>query len=392
MESNVLGIGVISAIGANVAETRRNLFSETPRLPALPRRIQTALELPVFEVEGIEPDESQSGGFTMQLLRIALEEALANASLTKEMLKNSKVGVVIGTTVACQLNNIPFYAELRAGHSPSPEPLLRYIDGNPAEWIQREYELEGPALTVSNACSSGADAIGIAHLWLQQGKCDLVIAGGADELNKVPLDGFNALGVCSPEPCRPFDANRRGLNLGEAAGVLILCGSIGFQPVHTPKKPWSITGFGKTSDAFHITQPDPAGTGLECAIRNAVKMADIPLEEVAFINAHGTGTQANDTVESSVFARVFPQGIPFLSTKALTGHTLGAAGAIEAIFTLLMLEEQRVPRSVRFETADPAMPATPLREPISLHNARTALSTSLAFGGSNTVMALRIDP
>ena len=399
MESNVLGIGVISAIGANVAETRRNLYAETPRLPALPRRIQTTLPLPVFEVEGVVPDETQPGGFTMQLLRIALEEALDNAGLTKETLKERKVGVVIGTTVACQLNNIPFYAELRAGHSPSPEPLQRYIDGNPAEWIRRNYGLNGPAVTVSNACSSGADAIGIAHLWLQQGKCDLVIAGGADELNKVPLDGFNALGVCSPEPCRPFDANRRGLNLGEAAGVLLLG-----NPPNTPSpsslaRPtppthphWKIAGFGKTSDAFHITQPDPAGMGLERAIRDAVNMAGISLEEVAFINAHGTGTQANDAVESNVFARVFPQGIPFLSTKALTGHTLGAAGAIEAIFTLLMLEEQRVPRSVRFETAGTDMPATPLRAPLTLHNARYAISTSLAFGGSNSVLALHYNP
>ena len=385
MESNVLGIGVISAIGANVAETRRNLYAESPRLPALPRRIQTTLPLPVFEVEGVVPDETQPGGFTMQLLRIALEEALDNAGISKETLKTRKVGVVIGTTVACQLNNIPFYAELRAGHSPSPEPLQRYIDGNPAEWIHRTYGLNGPAVTVSNACSSGADAIGIAHLWLQQGKCDLVIAGGADELNKVPLDGFNALGVCSPEPCRPFDANRRGLNLGEAAGVLLLGNPP--SPLTRPTH-WTIAGFGKTSDAFHITQPDPAGTGLERAIRNAVKMAQIPLEEVAFVNAHGTGTQANDAVESTVFARVFPQGVPFLSTKALTGHTLGAAGAIEAIFTLLMLEEQRVPCSVRFETAGSDMPATPLRAPLTLHNARYALSTSLAFGGSNSVLAL----
>jgi len=292
------------------------------------------------------------------------------------------VGVVIGTTVACQLNNLPYYSELRAGRNPSPAPLERYIDGNPAEWIRRHYGLQGPALTISNACSSGADAIGVAHLWIQQGKCDLVIAGGTDELNKVPLDGFNALGVCSHTPCRPFDADRTGLNLGEAAGVLIM-GRSG-------NRPFCVSGFGKTADAFHITQPDPTGIGLEHAIHNAVHSAEITLEEIAFINAHGTGTEANDQAEATVFARLFPQGIPYMSTKALTGHTLGAAGAIEAVFTLLMLQEQRAAKSTRFEKASPDMPLSPLRNHLPLHNARHALSTSLAFGGSNSALLLSL--
>ena len=380
--SSILGIGVISAIGNNVEETRRTLYTETPRLPALPQRIDTSLPLPVFEIPGIVPDESQPGGVSMQLLRIALEEALDNAKLTPAALQKLRVGVAIGTTVACQLNNIPFYAELRAGRNPSPAPLERYIDGNPAEWIRRHYGLHGPALTISNACSSGADAIGVAHLWLSQGMCDLVIAGGTDELNKVPLDGFNALGVCSHSPCRPFDANRSGLNLGEAAGVLLLG--------HSEASPYCVSGFGKTADAYHITQPDPAGTGLERAMRNALQSADIALDDIAFINAHGTGTQANDLAEANVFARLFPQGIPYMSTKALTGHTLGAAGAIEAIFTLLMLEEQCAAKSTRFENASADIPLPPLRSHLPLHNARHAISTSLAFGGSNSALVLSL--
>ncbi len=380
--SPILGIGVISAIGNNVEETRRNLYTDTPRLPALPQRIETTLPLPVFEIPGIHPDESQPGGISMQLLRIALEEAFDDAKLTATAMQKLRVGVVIGTTVACQLNNIPYYSELRAGRNPSPAPLERYIDGNPAEWIRRHYGLQGPALTISNACSSGADAIGVAHLWIQQGKCDLVIAGGTDELNKVPLDGFNALGVCSHTPCRPFDADRTGLNLGEAAGVLVL-GRSG-------NTPFCVSGFGKTADAFHITQPDPRGTGLEHAIHNAVHSAKITLEEIAFINAHGTGTEANDQAEATVFARLFPQGIPYMSTKALTGHTLGAAGAIEAVFTLLMLEEQRAAKSTRFEKASPDIPLSPLRNHLPLHNARHALSTSLAFGGSNSALLLSL--
>ena len=380
--SSILGIGVISAIGNNAEETRRNLYTETPRLPALPRRIDTTLPLPVFEIPGIVPDVSQPGGVSVQLLRTALEEALDDAKLTASALQKLRVGVAIGTTVACQLNNIPFYAELRAGGNPSPAPMERYLDGNPAEWIRRHYGLHGPALTISNACSSGADAIGVAHLWLSQGMCDLVIAGGTDELNKVPLDGFNALGVCSRTPCRPFDAERSGLNLGEAAGVLILGRS--------ESSPCYVSGFGKTADAYHITQPDPSGKGLERAIQNALASAEQQPDSIAFINAHGTGTEANDQVEATVFARVFPQGIPYMSTKALTGHTLGAAGAIEAIFTLLMLQEQCAVKSTRFDKQPEAMPFPPLRNNLPLRHAKHALSTSLAFGGSNSALLLSL--
>ena len=323
----------------------------------------------------------------MQLLRMALEEALEGAGLDRERLRGRRVGVAMGTTTACQLNNVTFYAALRARQNPAPAPFLHFLTGNPAELIHRELDLDGPQVTVSNACTSGADAIGLAHLWLQQGLCDIAIAGGTDELNKVPLDGFNALGVCSPEPCRPFDATRRGLNLGEGAGVLVMARENAGLQRHTP---FTVNGFGKTADAFHITQPNPEGTELEKAIRNALSQAGANAGDLAFINAHGTGTQANDLAEATVFARLFPDGVPYMSTKALTGHTLGAAGAIEAIFTLLMLEEQRAARSHRFATLPEGFAFPPLRENLPLHGVRLALSTSLAFGGANTALALGI--
>lgn len=387
--SHVLGIGVVSALGIGVPETRKALYAETPRLPAPPTCLQTQLTLPVFEVPDLKRQPDQPGCVSMQLLRLALEEALENAGLGRAQLRGLRVGVAMGTTTACQLNSVPFYAALRDGKKTDRAPLMHFLEGNPAELIHRELELDGPQLTVSNACTSGADAIGLAHLWLQQGLCDVAIAGGTDELNKVPLDGFNALGVCSPEPCRPFDAARRGLNLGEGAGVLVMARAGAAAKAHTS---FTVNGFGKTADAFHITQPDPEGKQLEQAIRNALAMAGSRVDEVAFINAHGTGTQANDLAEAIVFARLYHDGIPYMSTKALTGHTLGAAGAIEAIFTLLMLEEQRAVRSHRFETLPEGIAFPPLREIHALHGARLALSTSLAFGGSNTALILGLCP
>ncbi len=382
----VSGIGMISALGPDIPNTASALYSLQPRLPALPRKVETALKLPVFEIPDMEAVPGIPGGFSLQMLRCALQEALAAAGLNARDLARQRVGVCIGTTVACQLNNIPFYETLRSGATPPAAPFRDYIAGNPAEWIRREFALNGPALTVSNACSSGADAIGIAMLWIRQGLCDLVICGGTDEINKVPLDGFNALGVCSPEPCRPFDAGRAGLNLGEAAGIVILSAQ---KPAQSATS-FSIAGYGNSSDAFHITQPDPEGKGLERAIRSSLHSAgDISPADIAFINAHGTGTSVNDRVESIVFHRVFQESARFLSTKALTGHTLGAAGAIECIICMLMLERESVPASTRFESLAPDMPLAPLRSLTAMAAAEYALSTSLAFGGSNTALVIR---
>ena len=386
MSSSIIGIGIISALGKNLSETKKNLFADTPVLPHPPTKIKTSLNLPVFEISDLPPLPDFPGGYTGQILNIALDEAIAQSNLSMDDLKKLRVGVAIGTTVACQLNNVPFYEKLRKGEKPDIKPLVNYINGNPAEYIRRRLGLHGPAITISNACSSGADAIGIGHLWLKQNICDVVIAGGSDELNKIPLDGFNALGVCSPEPCKPFDAKRKGLNLGEAAGVVIMT------KLSQTRSPFSVIGFGKRADAFHITQPKPEGEDLECAIQQALADAELTPSDIAFINAHGTGTDANDAVEANVFARVFGETIPFMSTKALTGHTLGAAGTIEAIFTLLMLERQLAIKSTRFETKPDNFPIAPLRENRPLHDAHDALSTSLAFGGSNTALVLHYQP
>ena len=381
--SSIIGQGIISPIGRNLAENSEGLYAEKPALPRRPTRFATELERPVFEIPGLEPEFSHAGGVSVQLLEIALQEALCASGLSAKDLCGKRVGVAIGTTVACQLNDIPFYAMLRTGEMPGNAPFASYVDGSPAEYIRRKFKLEGPALTVSNACASGADAIGVAHLWLSQGICDIAIAGGTDEINKVPYDGFNALGVCSDEPCRPFDKARTGLNLGEAAGVVIMA------PGRSANAKCAVAGYGKTADAFHITQPAPDGAGLERAIRDAVAAGGVLLEDISFINAHGTGTQANDQVEANVFGRMFGGCVAFMSTKAITGHTLGAAGAIEAIFTCIMLEKALAAKSQRFQEKPEDFPVAPLTENRPLANPRFALSTSLAFGGSNSALLIQ---
>lgn len=384
--AGISGKGIISSLGRGCAETCAHLLGGEPPLPALPRRFKTELPLPVFELDEALP-KGFHGGFPLYFLEIALEEALRNAKLTPEILRGKRVGVAVGTTVACQLDSIPFYEHLRQGEMPDASPVLNYVRGMPAEYIRRKYGLNGPAITVSNACASGADAAMIGLNWIRTGRCDLVIAAGCDAVGKVSLDGFNALRVCSPEPCRPFDEHRRGLNLGDAAGVVIL-----EDPAEAEKRgvvvDFELAGAGKTADAFHITQPESSGAELENAVRMALAGAGVGTEMIGFVNAHGTGTPVNDRVESAVLARIFGETLRFHSTKAMTGHTLGAAGTIELIFTEMMLRVGKIAPSFRCEEPASEVPVPPVRE-ITPVEADCALSTSLAFGGSNTALVVR---
>ena len=379
----ITGVGCISCAGDGYNDTSASLFRQ-PVCPAPSINTDSSLKLPVFELTNFKSDKDQPGGRTVALLRHTLEQALKQSALSPGELSSLRVGVCIGTTVACQLNNIPFYAELRSSGTAPAKPLTDFIAGSPAEWIRREYSLRGPALTVSNACSSGTDAIGLASLWIRSGLCDIAIAGGADELNKVPMAGFHALSVCSKSPCKPFDRNRNGLNLGEGSGIVIMesqesAERRGVTPL------FSVAGYGTAADGFHITKARPDGSGLEQAVNCAMQTAGIQASDIVFVNAHGTGTDGNDRLEASVLIRLFGTDVKYLSTKRMTGHTLGAAGALELIFTGIMLTEGRAAPSHGFETLPDDIAVAPLTSVVPL-NGKFALSTSLAFGGCNSAL------
>jgi 3-oxoacyl-(acyl-carrier-protein) synthase len=242
-------------------------------------------------------------------------------------------------------------------------------------------------MTIVNACSSGTDAIGVASSWINAGLCDVAIAGGADELSRVAMAGFWSLGVMSVEPCAPFDRDRCGLNLGEGAGILLLESAVHAQ--RRGKSPrFEIAGFGAACDAHHLTAPHPEGRGLDAAIHTALSQAKITPGQIAFINAHGTATADNDRAEGKVIARIFGDDVPFLSTKGFTGHTLGAAGGIEAVFSVLGLREGWLPASAGFENQADDVPIAPTRQRTQVHG-EYAMSTSLAFGGNNSVVLIR---
>lgn len=384
----VTGIGCVCAAGLNLDACMAAMLGEGVR-PAPPRRFTTThpIAYPVFETVGsLSPRwASPESGLmrTARLALVALEEALSNAGWVAADLADFNVGVCMGTTVGCTLNSEEFYREFRSGSRPDMAPVIRFLNSNPSRVIARLLGAAGPCQTVVNACSSGTDAIGIGASWVRSGLCDIVIAGGADELCRVTYNGFISLMVTDDTACRPFDRRRKGLNLGEGAAVLVL-ESEKTARCHKFSLRAEILGYGSAGDAYHLTAPDPQGRGLQQAVFSALKESGLRAGDIGFINAHGTGTADNDRVESKVLHELFP-GVPFYSTKGYTGHTLGAAGAIEAAFTVASLEAGVIPRSAGFEEPDPQLPACPVEKKSAVAR-RVALSQSLAFGGTNAAL------
>lgn len=379
----ITGIGVISAAGNNAAETLQS-FKQGTRNAGPVTLFPTILKSPVFEVRRLPAGYYLEGLRTLSLALVAVDQALQEARLRD--LSKFRVGVCMGTTVASQLNALQFYKSYRESGAAPMTSVDRFLKGNLAEFIARKIGARGPQASVVNACSSGTDAIGIALSWLKSGLCDIAIAGGSDELNHVPYCGFNSLGIANPGLCAPFDRDRKGLNLGEGAGVLVM------ETRETARTRGASTdlmlsGYGSSSDAYHLTAPSPEGVGLKAALAAALSEAGIGPSSIGFVNAHGTGTHDNDQVEGTVLAEVFGTGLKMLSTKGLTGHTLGAAGGIEAVFTALGLREGWIPASAGFENRDEAIPMEPVRETTAI-SGRYAISTSLAFGGTNAAIVI----
>ena len=379
----ITGLGAVSAAGGNITETLDS-FKYGKRNAGPVTLFDTPLKYPAFEVKRIPDKFFLEGQRTLSLALCAVHEALKDAGL--DDLSGFRVGVCLGTTVASQLNDLEFYKSYRNSGSAPIMPVDRYLKGNPAEFISRKINAKGPALTVVNACSSGTDAIGVALSWLNNGLCDIAIAGGADELNRIPLCGFASLGIMSMELCAPFDRDRKGLNLGEGAGILVL------ETKDSALKRGAasdlyLAGYGSSSDAYHLTAPHPEGIGLKISLNKTLSDSGIAPHEVSFVNAHGTATHDNDLVEGNVLASLFGKDLKMLSTKGFTGHTLGAAGGLEAVFTAAGLREGWIPASVGFINKDAAIPLVPVREKTNIAG-QYAVSTSLAFGGNNAAIVI----
>jgi 3-oxoacyl-[acyl-carrier-protein] synthase II len=380
----VTGMGCLCAAGPSVDVMGASLFAG--RRSLAPREVR-GQSYPVFQLdpqwvpEGYfeGPECKRCGSLAVR----AVEEAFIQAGLTRTDLRGRRVGVCLGTTVGSAMNNEGFYRAFREERCPDIEPIRQFLQANPAAMVADAFALTGPCQTVTNACASGSVAIGHAASWIKAGVCDMAVAGGADMLCNVIHAGFLSLMITDTEPCRPFDRDRRGLNLGEGAGVVVLESETSAR-ARAATIQGRLLGYGNASDAFHISAPEPTGRGLHRALDQALAEAGLQERDIAFINAHGTATLENDRCEGNLFPARFP-GVPFGSTKGFTGHTLGAAGGVEAVITLLCLQQQRIPANIGFENPDPEITGRPVAEATSIDGAY-GLSDSVAFGGNNAVL------
>jgi len=244
-----------------------------------------------------------------------------------------------------------------------------------ADFVRRYLGIEGPSITVSTACSSSAKVFASAYRAIQSGLCDAAVVGGVDSLCLTTLYGFNALQLVASEKCRPFDLERSGISIGEAGGFALL------QPDDNQES-LALLGYGESSDAYHMSSPQPQGEGALAAMKAALDRAGLATQDIDYINLHGTGTQANDSAESIAVASLFGGNTPCSSTKGWTGHTLGAAGIVEISLALLSIEHGFMPQNLNSETLDPALGIELLQEN-KYQPLRCVLSNSFGFGGSN---------
>lgn len=316
----------------------------------------------------ITPCDSRNNRLLLAALADIEDEV--NAAIAR--VGSQRVALVLGTsTSGIGEAEVAVAASERGETLPPQFDYVQQELGSPSLFLAAHLGLEGPAMTISTACSSSARAFITARRLLASGQADVALVGGADSLCGLTLNGFDSLESLSEQRCQPFAAGRDGINIGEGAALFL----VSLEPA-----PLALLGDGESSDAWHISAPHPQGEGAERAMRMALTRASLEAERIGYVNAHGTATRLNDEMESRALARLFPSKVPVSSTKVLTGHTLGAAGATEAALCCLLIERS-LPLPPQGEIADPALaPIALVQEqgPVDI-----IMSNSFAFGGNN---------
>jgi nodulation protein E len=395
----VTGIGVIAAPGSTRAafwdslREGRSAIRPMTLVPEGSLRFPNAAEVPGFSASDyMDEKEADLLDRFAQFALIAAREAVAESGLTITQELGACTAIVTGTSTGGQTSEDREFHSLYARNATRIHPLtiLRTMANAGTSRIAREYGITGPSYTVSTACASATHAIGQAFWMVRNGMVDAAIAGGSEAPFSMGfLKAWEAMRIVAPDTCRPFSRDRKGLILGEGAAMLVL------EPWERAEargsKIWGeIAGFGMSSDAYHLTQP--LAEGAARAMRSALGDAGVEPAAIGYINAHGTGTQANDATEAQAIRQVFSAHTDELavsSTKSMHGHALGAAGALEAAATLMALDQGLLPPTANFTECDPACPLDVVPNVARAANIEWALSNSFAFGGLNAVLVFR---
>lgn len=401
MKENIVitGEGIICAIGMDKPSVLASLQEKRSGIGTMRYLNSIHKELPVGEVPLSNDDMRNQLGLkdasyvnrTTLMGMLAVRQALADAGVDEAVVKDHSLRLVLvsGTTVAGMDITEGFFSQM--AHSDEALKSLEYHSAGMSTRMMADYfNLFADYTTISTACSSAANAILLGARMLEEGEADMVVAGGTEALSLFHLNGFNSLMILDHEPCRPFDASRAGLNLGEGAAFIVM--ETASNANRREVKPHAyLVGYGNACDAFHQTASSENGEGAYLAMTEALQMAGLKPADIQYVNAHGTGTPNNDLSESAALKRVFGDCMPLVSsTKSFTGHTTSASGSIESVISLLALNHQFVPANLGWsQAAEDVVVPTMGEDSCHLHN---VVCNSFGFGGNDTSLVFSLSP
>ena len=401
MKENIVitGEGIISAIGLDKSSVLSSLKEKRSGIGTMRYLHSSHRELPVGEVPLSNDDMCHQLGLkearyvnrTTLMGMLAVRQALTDAGIDSTTVKEKSLRIVLvsGTTVAGMDITESFFSQLE--HSDDAVECLKYhTAGSSTRMIADYFDLFAEYTTISTACSSAANAFIIGARMLAEGGADMVVAGGTEALSLFHLNGFNSLMILDHEPCRPFDANRMGLNLGEGAAFVVM--ETEASALRRGVKPHAyLIGYGNACDAFHQTASSDNGEGAYLAMTEALQMAGLEPQDIQYVNAHGTGTPNNDLSESVALKRVFGKQMPLVSsTKSFTGHTTSASGSIESVICILALNHQFVPANLGWTQADENVVIPTLGEDV--YPLQHVICNAFGFGGNDTSLIFSLSP
>lgn len=384
----ITGMGIVSSIGLSVEEnleSLRNSKAGISRVENIVTKLKDRIWVGEIKLSNDELTTQLNLPTTHSLTRtgllglMAARQAVKSANISQEKL-SVRTGLISSTSVAGMDTTEKYFYEYE--HNEAVRHFISSHDaGVSTQQIADDLGIKGFVSTISTACSSAANAIMLGARLIKSGKLDRVIVGGTDALSKFTMNGFNTLMILSDSPCQPFDENRKGLNLGEAAAYLVLESD---EIVEREGKDVLayLAGYGNANDAFHQTASSDNGEGAYLAMQKAFAIAHVTPEHIDYVNVHGTATPNNDLSEGKAMERIFEKSVPpFSSTKAFTGHTLAAAAAIEAVYSILAIRHQLVFPNLNFDTPMKEFQLLPQTELVE-RNLKYVLSNSFGFGGN----------
>ncbi len=382
----IVGAGIVSPLGFGLTETlaalreARDCVQPVTAFPVEETRCKTAAQIDDARLLARRSRSSRRLHRASFMVMVALEEALQQA-------KNFRPEIaIVGTTSGGMSFGQDFFRTLGKSDECAAARIANYPPQKQIVDALEKFGLDAPAQVIANACASGTNAIGHAFSAIQAGRYERVLAGGYDAISELVFVGFDSLHASTPEKCRPFDAQRSGMVLGEGAALFAL-ENFESATARGATILGEVAGYGISTDNHHLTQPNPDGSGAKRAMEQA--LGDLPPERVGYINAHGTATIFNDAAEGKAIAEMFGNKVPVSSSKSMMGHSLGAAGAIEAVVSLLALQHSLLPPNINFREIDPALDLNIAANESRAADFEYALSNSFGFGGTNASILLR---